>query len=536
MNEPAGYPAMTGRITLYVWPVAGVAGATGCFWLLRHSLDKGQASLLYLPVVLTLAIRFGFGPAILGAVLSFLCWDFFFLPPFGGLTVADPKDWLSLGVFLLAAIVTARLAAQARAQTQQARAREAEIATLFQASETLSREVRAERLLAALSDQLQSLCRATRCLVFRQEADAPLCLIAESASNPPGEQELPRILRLAEAACANNQVIGFGSSRYLWAKALTEMEPPLPPQILPEIGVYVPLRAGDALVGALHVGPRDDGRAYSPLEERLILTLANHAAVVIARDLLAEQAAQASVLREADLLKDALLSLVSHELRTPLAAIKASASGLLQPGAAWEDAARREALTAIDTEADRLTSLVSNLLDLSRLEAGAWQPRKDWCDLAEVAGTSLDRLPPADASRVELDAASDLPLIQADYTQIALVLSNFLENALKYTPDESPIHLTIYPAQERQGPSQAGVTVCVRDFGGGVAAGEEERLFERFYRGRRHQSGDIHGTGLGLALCQAIARAHGGRVWAANAPPGEPAGAVFCVFLPKSLP
>ncbi len=299
-------------------------------------------------------------------------------------------------------------------------------------------------------------------------------------------------------------MIGFGSSRHLWAKALSETEAPLLAPGSPALGVYVPLRAADALVGILHVGPRDDGRPYSAWEERLILTLANHAAVVIARDLLAEQAAEAAALREADTLKDALLSLVSHELRTPLAAIKASASGLLQTEAAWSEAQRQEALAAINSEADRLSGVVGNLLDLSRLEAGAWQPRKDWCDLAEVAGTALDRLPAAEAARVEMDAAPDLPLIQADYTQIALVLTNLLENAVKYTPAGSPIHLGIQPAHDGQNEQPSGITVRVRDFGAGIAPGEEERLFERFYRSPRHQGGSIHGTGLGLALCQAI--------------------------------
>ena len=516
----------------YVWAAVGVGLATALFWLIRAYVDKGQASLLYLPVVLALAARFGFGPAILGALLSFLCWDFFFLPPFYEFAIADPKDWLSLAVFLLAAVVTARLASQARAQTQQARAREGEIATLFQASETISREVRADHLLAALSGQLQTLCHATHCLVLRRVGEA-LCPVPESLRAPdPGESDLARILRLAEAACAHNQVIGFGSGQRLWAKALAETDADPLAQDVPALGVYVPLRAADALVGVLHVGPRDDGKAYSALEARLILTLANHAAVVIARDRLAEQAAEATALREADALKDSLLSLVSHELRTPLAAIKASASGLLQPDSVWEEEEAQEALRAINTEADRLGGVVSNLLDLSRLEAGAWQPLKDWCDLAEVAGTALDRLPPAEAARVEMEAAPDLPLVQADYTQIALVLTNLLENAVKYTPADSPIGLSFQPTDGGQ-PAASGVTVRIRDYGRGIVPGEEERLFERFYRSPRHQGGTVHGTGLGLALCRAIVLAHGGRTWVANAAAGEPAGAVFTFWLPN---
>ncbi|MEO7717168.1 MAG: ATP-binding protein, partial [Capsulimonas sp.] len=338
-------------------------------------------------------------------------------------------------------------------------------------------------------------------------------------------QTLSQIQRLADAACANDRVIGLGEGQHLWAKAVSGMD------VSPEsLGVYIPLHAADTLVGVLHVGPRADGRPYSALEERLILTLANHAAVVIARDLLAQQASEATALREADTLKDALVSLVSHELRTPLAAIKASVSGLLQPDAVWSHDARQEALIAIDSEADRLSGVVNNLLDLSRLEAGAWLPRKDWCDLAEVAGTALDRLPASEASRVTLDAEDDLPLASADYTQIALVLTNLLENAIKYTPPASPIQLTLKSSRDG---SEPGVLATVRDFGAGLAPGEEGHLFERFYRGQTHQGGPIHGTGLGLALCQSIVLAHGGRIWASNAPAGEPRGAVFSFFLPK---
>ena len=494
----------------FFWAAAGVGAATGCFWLGRGYLDKGQASLLYLPVVLACAVRFGFGPAVVGAGLSFLCWNFFFLPPFYTLIVADPRDWLSLLIFLVAAITTAQLAARAREQTRQAQAREAEIATLFQASETISREVRADRLLTTLTTQLQTLCHATHCLVMR----------AVDAQLSPVSDVPPSVQHLAEAAFAHDQTIGFGESRHLWERALAQTET--------FQGVYVPLHAANARAGVLYVGPRDDGRPYSALEERLILTLANHAAVVIARDLLAADAAQATALREADAFKDSLLSLVSHELRTPLASIKASASGLLQPGSDWGENDRREALQAIDTEADRLGGLVSNLLDLSRLEGGAWRPRKDWCDLLEVVGTALDRLPPADAARVQVTAPADLPLLQADYTQIALVLTNLLENAVKYAPADSPIGLEI-SAADRETP---GVTVRVRDFGAGLLPGEESRLFERFYRSPRHQNSSIRGTGLGLALCWAVVQAHGGRLWAANAPAGEPSGAIFTFFLP----
>ena len=504
----------------FVWAAAGIGLATAGFWALRQDLDKGQASLLYLPVVIACAIRFGFAPAVFGAVLSFVCWDFFFLPPLGTLIITDPRDWLSLGVFLVAAVSTAQLAAQARTQTTEARAREAEIMLLFEASETLSREVRADRLLAALSEQMLSLCRAERCLVFRRSPQSERLLLAQTGAIPEA------ITRMAEDAAEQDQAIGFGGRR-LWDQAVRQSRRALPAGASETLGVYLPLHADGSRVGVLYVGPRRDGRAFSAAEERLIRTLANHAAVVIARDELAAQAAQAEALREADRLKDSLLSLVSHELRTPLAAIKASATGLLQTDAVWDPKASWETLGAINTEADRLSALVTNLLDLSRLEAGAWLPRKDWCDLVEIVGTALDRLPETDAARVTVSADSSLPLVCADYTQIALVVTNLLENAVKYTPPGTPIDL-------RAEVGSAGAVLTVRDYGPGLLPGEEAHLFERFYRGGSHQNSTVHGTGLGLALCRAIAEAHGGTIRAANAPAADPSGAVFTVVLPAS--
>ena len=513
----------------FAWSVAGTLAATGVFWLFRFSLDKGQASLLYLPVVIACALRFGFAPALAGAILSFLCWDFFFLPPFYTFAVNDPRDWLSLVIFLIAAMTTARLASEARRQTEAAQTREQETRTLYEASEAISSEVEAARLLPALAERIVQACRATRCIVLRRSDSGALLPIASVPPEPLPPEDYRLIAQLSQAAAEHYQVIGFGATRHLWEKALEGMSAPgSRGSKKTEIGVYVPLRSQGSLVGALHVGPRADGRPFTEQDQHLILALANHAAVVIARQALTDEAAQAAALREADTLKDALLSLVSHELRTPLAAIKAAASGLRSRGAVWPEAARAEAVETIDVEADRLTTLVSNLLDLSRLEAGAWNPSKDWCDLLEIVGTALDRLAEPDAARVQVTAGEDLPLIRADYVQVALVLTNLLGNAAKYTPPGSPIHVSL-SANEDPPPA---IRVDVRDFGEGITPGDEEAVFTRFHRSARHAGGTVHGTGLGLALCRAVVGAHGGRIWARNTPSGEPPGAIFSFWLP----
>jgi len=510
--------------------------ATGCLWLLRGYVDKGQASLLYLPIVIVCAARFGFGSAVWGAVLSFFCWDFFFLPPRYSLIVEDPKDWLSLVVFLVAAITIAQLAAHARDQSEQARAREVEILTLYQASEAVSHELQPARLLPVLSQQLQALCNVSECVIFERDPERNgVRLRSELGALEAGDSSPELVAYMARAALDHNQVIGFGESRTLWSKAALSFSPDVSDDQLSGMGVFVPLHAEDRLVGVLHVGARKDKLPYSALEERLILTLANHVAVVLAKQELSDAAAQTAALRDADELKDVLLSMVTHELRTPLASIKGTASSLLHPGIVLTDDMVRPALESINSQTDRLTTLVSNLLDLSRLQAGVWKPDKDWCDIIEILGTALDQINPAAAARVRVDAPQDLPLMRVDYVQIALALRNLLENAAKYAPDESPIVVNIQLAREALQSSHAVkqfLLLSVRDFGEGLSEAETERIFNRFYRGAKHQNSVVHGTGLGLALCQAVITAHGGVIIAGNAPEGEPSGAVFTIRLP----
>ncbi len=497
-------------------------------------MDKGQVSLLYLPVVIACAIRYGFGPAVLGAVLSFLCWDFFFIPPTGVLTVADRRDWLSLIIFLVAALTTSRLASRARFEAQAALDRERETTTLYQASQAISGEVDASRILPTLAEQVLHACQASRCVVFRQTGASPhnLQIVAAASIGPLLSGEIERqITRVAYIASENNSDMGFKGTQHLWLRGLEEAGA-LPDSTGKTLGVYIPLRAPGKPVGVLHVGPRIDDRAFSPSDERFMLTLANNAAIVIARQAYVDEAAQAAALREADSLKDSLLSLVSHELRTPLATIKAVASGLRHEDATWSDAQRAEAMIAIDNEADRLSGLVDNLLDLSRLEAGAWQPKRDSCDLAEIVGTALDRLSAQDSARVTVTTQIDLPLVMADYVQIELVITNLLQNALKYSPPGTRIDVSLGSATLDRAGERRGVRLTVRDYGEGIIPEEQDELFDRFYRGQRHRSSTVHGTGLGLALCLAVVRAHGGEIWASNAPVGEHSGAVFSFFLP----
>ncbi len=504
----------------YGWAAGGVVSATVLFWAARGYLDKAHASLLYLPVVVACATRFGFGPAVLGAAGSFVFWNFFFLPPYGTWAIEDPKDWLALVVFLVVALATARLAAEGRAQAHHAQAREQEAHALQQASAQMSSEVSLDRILPMLARQMISTCQAQYCAIYRaQSASGRELMLATFVAAQVGQDHhvdlqkpLPWAdwLSHAEGACAQARTVSFRSL------------PPSfqdDPEELPG-DVFTPLLADGQSWGVVHVGPRQDGTPFTLPQERLIHALANHAAVALARQALSDQAAQSQALREADVLKSTLLSLVSHELRTPLAAIKASAGGLLQ--SAWDEASWTEALQSINNESDRLGGLVSKLLDLSRLEAGAWQPDMDWCDLLDVLGTTLARLPDDQGGRVRVDAPPDFPLVRADFVQVAQVLTNLLENALKYSPPRSDVHVR-FVAED------ALVHVDVTDRGPGVPPNQADAIFECFGRLDCHRRHGPSGTGLGLTICRDIILAHGGRIWADTAPHG---GAVFSFTLP----
>ena len=231
--------------------------------------------------------------------------------------------------------------------------------------------------------------------------------------------------------------------------------------------------------------------------------------------------ARAEAEREADELKSSLLSSVSHELKTPLAALTATVSNLLESDTTWDESATRAELEAIVSDITRLNNGVTSLLDLSRLEARAWQPRPEWYDLSEIFDVALDRLPPGERHRVRLVVAPDLPPLHIDFEQWTRVLQGLMENALVYAPDGK-----VRVGAEAKG---GAVSVWVEDDGPGVPREEREAVFEKFYRGREARATVPSGTGLGLAIAREIVAAHGGTISLESAASG---GARFVISLP----
>jgi two-component system sensor histidine kinase KdpD len=235
--------------------------------------------------------------------------------------------------------------------------------------------------------------------------------------------------------------------------------------------------------------------------------------IALERSRLIEAETRARVLEESDRMKTSLLSSVSHELRTPLATIKAAATSLQSAAVSWDSAARDELLLAIDEEADHLNLLVGNLLDMSRIESGAFKPEQRWNALDEVVDAVLYRMRTTlRKHRIEVDVPESLPLVYVDDVQIGQVFANLISNSLKYAPENTLVRI-----QARKQDND-NLLVQVSNQGPPVSEADLERIFEKFHRVTA--SDRITGTGLGLSICKGIVEAHGGRIWASNLPDG----------------
>jgi len=472
----------------------GTAAVTAGLLAVRPDVSKTNVVLAFLVVVVASAAVGGLGPGAAAALLGFLAFDFLFIPPYRTLVVTDQQDYISLGVYLGTAMLVSYLVSALERRRRQAERREQETRRLYELSTSLVAH-------GSLDDTLDSVVRTVRSLF-----DLAGCAIVL----PDGDHVriAARDGTVPEQLAANMtvQVRGSGTGELQPGQALT-----------------VPMRAGSEPVGALIVVAGGPGSpVFGEAERRLLATFANQAALAVEQGRQEDQRARTRALEELDRLRTALLNSVSHDLRTPLASIKASASSLLDPEVRWGEEERREFLTTIDQEADRLNRLVHNLLDMSRIEAGALVPRLQETSLAEVAGPVVKMARSASQQRIDVTMPETLPPVLADPVLLEQVLTNLLDNARRYA-EGSPIALV---AREQ------GDTVELRviDHGPGIPLPERERVFDQFYRlkagGRRPE-----GTGMGLAICRGIVAALEGSLRVETTPGG---GATFILSLPAS--
>jgi two-component system sensor histidine kinase KdpD len=542
----------------YLAAVVGVALASLFIGIVQMRVHVNNVSLVYLLVVLWLAAAFGRGPAIAASFLAFLAYDFFFIPPLYILTVDDPTEWLSLGALLAVALVGGQMTAAVRQRAHEAQEVQQQTAKLYALAQLTVSKTNPEALFGALAERVLD--------VFAPEGVAACAIIVPDAHGNPitqavAPQEGPLVDALSLSARSRAAQARFalehgsaagspvaGGNRGTEVRA-HEGE---------RTALYAPLRSGGRVVGVLgiagapdirrlvaalasHIGAEAQASAGSSIRDpqvTLFAAFCDQIALALDHLALEQEAIHAEALRESDRLKTALLGSVTHDLRTPIASIQAAAGSLLDPEVSWSEAERREFLETIETSADRLGRLVSNLLDLSRLEAGVAIPDKRWYPVGDVIATVLDRLDLAHRTsgrQIDVDVPEDLPLVLMDHAQIEQVLTNLIENALKYSPSDSAIRV-----QARVVGSPPELEVRVADHGVGIPPNELRAIFGKFYRVQHvrlpwAQQRPPTGTGLGLAISAGIVEAHGGRIWA-ESQLGRGATFIFRLPIPAGGP
>ncbi len=472
-------------------------------WLLFGRDQLADVAMSYVLGIVLVSMRFGFRASLATVLASVLAFDFFFVPPYFTFSVSDLRHIVTFAVMLVVGVVIAGLTQRVKDQALVARTSERRTALLFAMSRDLAHAPTQIDMIRAASRHLEDVFDARVTVFVRAGDDDPRCSYATPGFEPPVDKELG----VVRWTWSNRREAGAGTDTVPGAT-----------------GLYLPLATSAPerrVLGVLGLFPSDAMRLADPEQRRLADALAGQLASAMERVELAEEGQRARLKMEAEQLRSTLLSSVSHDLRTPLAVMKGAASTLSVDHAALAPDAHRELCETLLDEIDHLERLVRNLLDMTRIESGAVELHRQWHSLEETVGGALDRVEARLAGHeVTTDVPGDL-LASFDEVLIEQLLVNLLENAAKHTAPGTPIEVR---AERNDG----GVTVEVADRGPGIPPGDEERVFEKFHRGRAE--GGAAGVGLGLAICRAIATAHGGRIWAENRPRG---GASFKVALPS---
>ncbi len=476
----------------------GIVIAVTVLNLISMSVISYQAvGLIELLAVLLIAIYIGRGPALLAAAVSAISWNFLFIEPRFTFQISRAEDVILFLLYFAIAIFTGNLTARLRTQERQARSNADRTMALYTLAHEIAAAVNMDDVLRTAAAQIGR--------VF----DAEVAVLL-----PQGGRS-----GLAPHVCSTARLDDKEFSVGLWAydngKPAGRFTDTLPLSTVQ----FIPLNTSTRTVGVIGIRARQTER-LSFDQEALLETFINQIALVIERELLDEAAEQSAMLKESERLYTTLLNSISHELRTPIAAITGAASSLLDTSTRANESARLELTHNIQSAAGRLNRLVENLLDMSRLESGRLQLKRDWCDVSEVIGVAVKNLAQELAERrLTIDTAPSLPLIQVDFVLLEQVLVNLLDNACHYTPAGSPIAITA----RQQGQT---IEIAVRDAGEGIPPDDLERIFDKFYRVSGTAAG---GTGLGLSISRGLIEAHGGSLSAENVASG---GAEFIIRLP----
>jgi two-component system sensor histidine kinase KdpD len=483
----------------YALAVVATLLATALAWAVASVLPLPNISLVFLAAVLLVAVRSSLGPALACAALSFLTYDFLFIPPNFSFSIQREEDVLTLLFFLLMAALTGNLAARQRRQLQALRDTQEETSELLDLSRKLTAATDRQAVVNAAAQHLSGWSDLQLCLLNRDgqsgwkvEIGGPLAFTeAERAA--------------ADWAWQHDQPAGAGTGTLPFGRWW-----------------WWPLSVEDGPLALLGVCAKE-GQALSGQRRRLLTALSQPLAQALARAQLADDLEAARLHGETEQLRSALLASVSHDLRTPLTSMRGSIDSLLALGEAIPLEDRRELLEGTRDEAERLDRYIQNLLDMTRLGHGALKLARDWVSPADIVGSALNRLRAVLAPlQVTTEVPAQLPLLFVHAALIEQALVNVMENAARFSPSHGRLHV-------RAGADDTELFFSVSDEGAGIPEAEREKIFDMFYTAARGDRGG-QGTGLGLAICQGMVGAHGGRISVADGIEGR--GTCITLHLP----
>jgi two-component system sensor histidine kinase KdpD len=462
-----------------------VMAASAACELVRPFLAPTNLVMIYLLAVVLAATRLGLKPAITTAFLSVLAFDFFFVPPRFTFAVTDTQYLLTFAALFTVGVVISTLVSQSRERAEAIRQREVQTSSLYYLSRDLAAAADVEGILQAVIKNVEESLEA-RLAVLLSEGEH-LQIKAASHDLHLDMKELA----VADWSFRNRMPAGRGTETLISAGIL-----------------YLPLQTTAGVLGVFGIKLKGEAEFGSPEQRRLLNAFAAQAALAIERVQLVKQAEHAQILQAREGLERALLNSISHDLRTPLVSIIGALDTLRDNVHTLVDEARKELLDTAWDEAERLNRFVGNLLEMSRLEAGAVKPKEQPCDIQDLVGCALGALESRiGARKIEVRLPSDLPPVRMDMALMTQVLVNLLDNALKYSPPESSIEISSRLFDGK-------LTMEVADHGSGVAEADLKRIFEKFYRVPVPEGAG--GTGLGLAICKGFVEAHGGEIRAEN--------------------
>jgi two-component system, OmpR family, sensor histidine kinase KdpD len=480
--------------------LAAVAAAVGVAYFEDRYAPGANLAMVFMLSVLVSGLAFGLGPAVTAAAGAALVYNFFFLAPRLSFYIGHPSDVLTFAVFFAVAMTTGWLTGRIRDQARAVSRRASAISAVLSATRRLSSAAQASDAAVALAEQLAAATSAGAVVLTPQGGD-----IAISAASPPLEALSPGDMAAARWAWEKGEPAGSGTGT------------------LPNAAwTFRPLQGMRSRAGVAGVEPQavatEDG-------ERFVAALLDQGAVALERAEFAADATDAEALRRSDRLRSALFNSISHDLRTPLSTVLGSATTLIDFGETLAPKVRDDLLLSIREEAERLNRYVGDLLDMTRLEGGGLNSRREWVDIRDVLRAAIDRVKRRLENRkITRDFPPQLSMVMADASLLEQALVNILENAIAYSPDRTTIEVAAYE-------DRGNVVISIEDEGRGIPTTELERVFERFRR-MEEATDRGKGAGLGLAISKGFVEAMGGRIAAAS-PIHEGRGTRILISLPK---